>query len=156
MAGLWPVSTSKYEMTLVGWRREWDSNPRYGFPHTRFPSVRLKPLGHLSGCPLLKGRNEFGKGEQPRPLIFPQAVELTWYFWHSGRRVGFAWRGFEPKAGYGTTIDGRFQISPQDMIVDRTVRLSIPVAAIAASGARPLRAQACTRGIPSLKPRAGI
>jgi hypothetical protein len=30
------------------WRREWDSNPRYGFPHTRFPSVRLKPLGHLS------------------------------------------------------------------------------------------------------------
>jgi hypothetical protein len=31
-----------------GWRREWDSNPRYGFPHTRFPSVRLKPLGHPS------------------------------------------------------------------------------------------------------------
>src|SRR5262249_34762836 len=29
-------------------RREWDSNPRYGFPHTRFPSVRLKPLGHPS------------------------------------------------------------------------------------------------------------
>ena len=34
------------------WRREWDSNPRYGFPHTRFPSVRLKPLGHLSGAAL--------------------------------------------------------------------------------------------------------
>src|SRR6185503_13129948 len=31
-----------------GWRREWDSNPRYGFPHTRFPSVHLQPLGHLS------------------------------------------------------------------------------------------------------------
>src|SRR4029453_18636260 len=30
-------------------RREWDSNPRYGFPYTRFPSVRLKPLGHPSG-----------------------------------------------------------------------------------------------------------
>ncbi len=30
------------------WRREWDSNPRYGFPYTRFPSVRLKPLGHPS------------------------------------------------------------------------------------------------------------
>ena len=29
-------------------RRGRDSNPRYGFPHTRFPSVRLKPLGHLS------------------------------------------------------------------------------------------------------------
>ena|ERR1041385_4378933 len=43
------------------WRREWDSNPRYGFPHTRFPSVRLKPLGHLSRCPLLKARRRFGK-----------------------------------------------------------------------------------------------
>jgi hypothetical protein len=42
---------------LNGWRREWDSNPRYGFPHTRFPSVRLKPLGHLSGGLLLKGQD---------------------------------------------------------------------------------------------------
>ena len=33
------------------WRRERDSNPRYGFPYTRFPSVRLQPLGHLSGGP---------------------------------------------------------------------------------------------------------
>jgi hypothetical protein len=32
----------------VGWRREWDSNPRLSFPNTRFPSVLLKPLGHLS------------------------------------------------------------------------------------------------------------
>ena len=31
------------------WRRERDSNPRYGCPHTRVPGVRLKPLGHLSG-----------------------------------------------------------------------------------------------------------
>ncbi len=31
-----------------GWRRERDSNPWYGFPYTRFPSVLLKPLGHLS------------------------------------------------------------------------------------------------------------
>jgi hypothetical protein len=31
------------------WRRGWDSNPRLGFPNTRFPSVLLKPLGHLSG-----------------------------------------------------------------------------------------------------------
>ncbi len=30
------------------WRRGWDSNPRYGYPYTRFPSVLLKPLGHLS------------------------------------------------------------------------------------------------------------
>ena len=31
-----------------GWRREWDSNPRYGFPYTHFPGVRLRPLGHPS------------------------------------------------------------------------------------------------------------
>ncbi len=31
------------------WRRERDSNPRDGCPPTRFPSVRLQPLGHLSG-----------------------------------------------------------------------------------------------------------
>ena len=30
------------------WRREWDSNPRYALTYTRFPSVRLKPLGHPS------------------------------------------------------------------------------------------------------------
>src|SRR5258706_4331800 len=39
------------------WRREWDSNPRYALTYTRFPSVRLKPLGHLSvqnrGVPLV-------------------------------------------------------------------------------------------------------
>src|SRR5215472_3508112 len=41
--------------TKLLWRREWDSNPRYSFPHTRFPSVRLKPLGHLSLGPSLNG-----------------------------------------------------------------------------------------------------
>jgi hypothetical protein len=30
------------------WRREQDSNLRYHCWHTRFPSVRLQPLGHLS------------------------------------------------------------------------------------------------------------
>ena len=30
------------------WRRRRDSNPRYGFPYARFPSVCLKPLGHPS------------------------------------------------------------------------------------------------------------
>src|SRR6185436_16081871 len=35
-------------LSIGGWRRERDSNPRYGFPYTRFPSVHLQPLGHLS------------------------------------------------------------------------------------------------------------
>ena len=30
------------------WRRGQDLNLRYGFPYTRFPSARLRPLGHLS------------------------------------------------------------------------------------------------------------
>src|SRR5665213_2117045 len=60
---------------FAAWRREWDSNPRYGFPHTRFPSVRLKPLGHLSGCAVLKGWDGFCKGLRPGSLNFPQLVE---------------------------------------------------------------------------------
>src|SRR5436305_11708561 len=32
----------------TSWRRERDSNPRYGCPYTHFPGVRLQPLGHLS------------------------------------------------------------------------------------------------------------
>ena len=44
----WPISQRRV-LGAAGWRREWDSNPRYGFPYTRFPSVRLKPLGHPSG-----------------------------------------------------------------------------------------------------------
>src|SRR5689334_18702954 len=46
------------------WRRERDSNPRYGFPYTRFPSVRLKPLGHLSAA------------SEPRPRPGWQAATL--------------------------------------------------------------------------------
>ena len=34
------------------WRRGRDSNPRYGFPHTHFPGVRLQPLGHPSSTRL--------------------------------------------------------------------------------------------------------
>src|SRR2546429_9015243 len=30
------------------WRRDRDSNPGYPLRYTRFPSVRLQPLGHLS------------------------------------------------------------------------------------------------------------
>ncbi len=58
------------------WRREWDSNPRYGFPHTRFPSVRLKPLGHLSGYLLLKGQADFCKGPRKSVHLFPQRFEF--------------------------------------------------------------------------------
>jgi hypothetical protein len=32
------------------WRRGWDSNPRYGFPHARFRGEYFKPLSHLSAA----------------------------------------------------------------------------------------------------------
>src|SRR2546421_1788655 len=63
-------------ISMTCWRREWDSNPRYGFPHTRFPSVRLKPLGHLSGGPLLKGQDGFCKGRRASAPKFPQFIEF--------------------------------------------------------------------------------
>ena len=45
-----PVKSSGETCSAKDWRRGWDSNPRYGFPYTRFPSVRLQPLGHLSSA----------------------------------------------------------------------------------------------------------
>src|SRR5205085_11942449 len=41
----------------VDWRRERDSNPRYGCPYTRSPGVRLQPLGHPS-MPVFRGAAE--------------------------------------------------------------------------------------------------
>ena len=41
--------TSYWDISASPWRRGRDSNPRYSYPYTRFPSVLLKPLGHLSG-----------------------------------------------------------------------------------------------------------
>src|SRR5579863_2911495 len=57
----WKCSQNASNINKV-WRREWDSNPRYGFPYTRFPSVRLQPLGHLSGA----GCREAQNGATPR------------------------------------------------------------------------------------------
>ncbi len=42
------LNDKRFWMASFKYRRERDSNPRYGYPHTRFPSVLLKPLGHLS------------------------------------------------------------------------------------------------------------
>src|SRR5690348_7809175 len=39
--------TGRWKM-FENWRRDRDSNPGYPFEYTRFPSVRLQPLGHLS------------------------------------------------------------------------------------------------------------
>ncbi len=36
------------EIYSIKWRREGDSNPRYGYPYTRFPGEPFQPLRHLS------------------------------------------------------------------------------------------------------------
>ena len=56
---------------LEHWRRGWDSNPRYGFPYTRFPSVRLKPLGHLSGRAFLRAHASLRKDARASRLCAP-------------------------------------------------------------------------------------
>src|SRR5579862_2798419 len=43
-----PMEIANINWLTYVWRRGWDSNPRLSFPNTRFPSVLLQPLGHLS------------------------------------------------------------------------------------------------------------
>ncbi len=49
------IHTEKIHSLLGGkkyffiWRKGGDSNPRYDCSYTRFPSVRVRPLRHLSG-----------------------------------------------------------------------------------------------------------
>jgi hypothetical protein len=48
-----PKDTSRFRLYLFTsilniWRRGWDSNPRYGSPHTAFPVLPIQPLLHLS------------------------------------------------------------------------------------------------------------
>src|SRR6187551_3268404 len=62
-------------------RREWDSNPRWSFPHTRFPSVLLQPLGHLSrlqSLPTLSQTFFFYPldTDRPRPQVVPNFLKL--------------------------------------------------------------------------------
>jgi hypothetical protein len=102
--GMWhnPRLLQKNKMMSVvyvsRWRREWDSNPRYSFPHTRFPSVRLKPLGHLSRCLLLKGQDDFCKRARPRGQRFPQPIEGTSEFTSpQARAAAMAMAGRKPE-----------------------------------------------------------
>src|SRR6516164_845211 len=67
-----------YSQFQLDWRRGWDSNPRYGFPYTRFPSVRLKPVGHLSGPE--KSRGQYSgrvSGYNPRGSRATEVRDIT-------------------------------------------------------------------------------
>src|SRR4030095_433251 len=46
------------------WRRGWDSNPRYGFPHARFRGECFQPLSHLSAVGFLRLTDDFKKRQR--------------------------------------------------------------------------------------------
>ena len=78
------------------WRRERDSNPRDGFPPTRFPGVRLRPLGHLSvtdaalstPVEVAKGASVAGPSGDERAIADHRPPALP--FRVSSRRTGLA------------------------------------------------------------------
>ena len=121
------------EEARTKWRREWDSNPRYGSPYTRFPSVRLKPLGHPStpgtgtfrpraGGADVAGGRRFDK-RRPVELAGIQLAVIAWKQNPAGvvyaRRKGFS-------AMTNETIEGR-----RSMIVGRIIGYLLLLAALA-------------------------
>jgi hypothetical protein len=109
-----PRAKSALDQSLKDWRRGWDSNPRYGFPYTRFPSVRLKPLGHLSTWKI--GRQYSGRvpgynprsrpavREIPEALLAPQPFDLAGIPIDGTATASIA-------TGCGGTIPGGFRCS---------------------------------------------
>ena len=60
-----------------GWRRERDSNPRYGYPYTDLANQRLQPLGHLSAMGFITAPPLPSKGaNRPRGRIHPGPLGL--------------------------------------------------------------------------------
>jgi hypothetical protein len=66
------------------WRRGWDSNPRYGYPHTAFRERHLQPLGHLS-APRTSLAHRLARANAGRP---GERAAL--------RRMRTRWRGAAP------------------------------------------------------------
>jgi hypothetical protein len=49
-------ATGGVRSSVLGWRKGWDSNPRYPCRHAGFQDRCLKPLGHPSQCASHEGR----------------------------------------------------------------------------------------------------
>ncbi|GGC80983.1 hypothetical protein GCM10010994_43750 [Chelatococcus reniformis] len=56
------------------WRREGDSNPRYGFPYTHFPGVRLQPLGHPSARARQRRTQTLRRDARPKARCAPSTT----------------------------------------------------------------------------------
>ena|SRR5215475_13278645 len=79
----------------TNWRREWDSNPRYPLRYTRFPSVRLQPLGHLSDlkqAPSLRSgfllRAHARKAAQLQPLGHLSGAQISLFIISDAHKRG--------------------------------------------------------------------
>ena len=55
-----------------GWRIDRDSNPGDGHPPTRFPSVRLRPLGHRSVRAVYETPVKFSRAQTE---VYPTTVD---------------------------------------------------------------------------------
>lgn len=60
------------------WRKRWDSNPRYGFPHAGFQDRFLKPLGHSSVPRLMTQRRASMQGLAPKNSAAGSPVTEKW------------------------------------------------------------------------------
>ena len=114
----------------IQWRRERDSNPRYGYkPYTRFPGVRLQPLGHLSAeinFELLQStcaaRPTAGYTLWFRPLRLTFKVGTLKVSLHLNRSSAFASRPLPRKVDQACAFN-RSAISPLNQLRSTSVQL---------------------------------
>ena len=94
LAVCWVASETypKWLKSLRAERREGDSNPRYGFPHTCFPGMLLQPLGHLSG----RGYDvRGGGGRQAMHTMVARGLSAVSRRWRDAGSPRLPWR-FSP------------------------------------------------------------
>ena len=77
---LWQECNWRIYGSFENWRRGRDSNPRFPFGNTRFPSARIRPLCHLSGVRLNRQKQflRWAKRQKKGSAHNPVNEELGW------------------------------------------------------------------------------
>src|SRR5262245_47090138 len=65
------------DRTRGKWRRGWDSNPRYGFPHARFRGECFQPLSHLSAVGLSRLTDDSAQQQRRSVRVLVNARNLA-------------------------------------------------------------------------------
>jgi hypothetical protein len=106
-------------LQVIDWRREGDSNPRYGLsPYNGLANRRLQPLGHPSATrPVLRTRS--GHCQSSPPQVWPKRVDRV-----CRRPVGgtpgvgtLARGGMPPDRSAGPALEDAFRPSPVRFVV---------------------------------------